>query len=60
MIDFLKTYAWARHDGDAYWHAVEAVEDSVITRCRGRWPVSDEFEKSSNPPLSERCGACAK
>jgi len=51
--------AWARHDGDTKWHLVNDYDHgSVLTECRGRWSLRDDFDTINLPPVSERCGAC--
>lgn len=54
--------SWARPAGDSRFHALAAVHfgGSIVTRCRGRWPVSHEAEEQSEPPQDERCAACVR
>lgn len=57
-------HGWARHAGDSRWHAISTIEfnGSTITRCRGRWPTSDNatlVEEHTSPPEDERCKACS-
>ena len=53
---------WQRHraSGDRRWHVIAATVfgGSTVTRCRGRWPETDAVDRSTNPPVHERCGAC--
>lgn len=52
---------WARPAGDTRYHSIAAVQGgSVITRCRGRWPLSHEAEEQAEPPQDERCGGCVR
>ena len=50
---------WARHPDDSAWHFVDAPSGgSVVTRCAGRWPVTDWYETNARPPHADRCDAC--
>ena len=50
---------WARHPGDSKFHAVAAIAGgSVVTECRGRWNVTDEYDTEDRPAVPDRCGYC--
>lgn len=50
---------WAKHPADRLWHSVlEYGHGSVVTRCRGRWALTEPYETKGRPPWNERCEAC--
>ncbi len=55
---------WAQHaeSGDVRWHAIASITtgQSVITYCRGRWPVSDKADICNAPSHDARCEECSR
>jgi hypothetical protein len=52
-------HAWAKHAADRKWHSVAAyAKGSVVTRCRGRWELSEPFETAPRPLSADRCPPC--
>lgn len=49
---------WARHVDDPRWHHIVEYGSSVVTACRGRWPIDDAFETEARPASADRCALC--
>lgn len=60
-------FIWSRriatgpHDVDTRWHlAGRSTLGSFVTRCEGRWSVSDVVEHIHVPDVADRCMACQR
>lgn len=51
---------WARHEFGPSYCAVSAVDVSVHTACKGRWPAVDNCTIHDAPPAAERCRGCVR
>jgi hypothetical protein len=51
---------WARHPAAKLWCAVVAQHSSVVTACRGRFSIADDFAIDADPPAHVRCDYCER